>query len=141
MNECGRPLTRETLQIIIDTNDKRRFALSVDGLRIRAHQGHSLDIDLALEPREPPDVLYHGTCTRYLDSIRREGLLRGSRTHVHLSWDRESAVRVGQRHGRPVVLGVAASAMHQRRFNFYLSENGVWLTEWVPVDFIQFHGV
>jgi putative RNA 2'-phosphotransferase len=133
---AGRAMTREDLQHIVDTSDKKRFALSEDGLYIRANQGHSIEVELGYEPREPPAVLYHGTATRFLESIRQEGLKRGNRHHVHLSGDDVTAAKVGARHGRAVVLRIASSRMHNDGFLFYLSENGVWLTERVPPDYI-----
>jgi putative RNA 2'-phosphotransferase len=134
----GRPLTRAELDHVVATNDKRRFALSDDGLRIRASQGHSVAVELQYEPLAPPELLYHGTAESSLPSIRRCGLRRGSRHHVHLSPDAATARRVGQRHGRPVVLVVRAGAMHAAGHVFYLSANGVWLTEHVPVDHLEF---
>jgi len=133
----GKPaLTRELLDRVVAENSKKRFALSEDGTRIRANQGHSVDVDLALQPVEPPEVLYHGTATRFLESIRAGGLHCAGRTHVHLSADRETAVKVGSRHGKPVVLTVAARRMHAAGHAFFLSENGVWLTERVPAEFL-----
>jgi len=133
---AGRALTLEELQHIVDTSDKKRFAFSEDGLYIRANQGHSVQIELGYEPRKPPSLLYHGTATRFLESIRKEGLKRGSRHHVHLSSDSVTAANVGARHGKPVVLRIASSQMHNDGYSFYLSENGVWLTERVPPDYI-----
>jgi putative RNA 2'-phosphotransferase len=133
----GRGLTRPLLEEIVAGNDKQRFAFSADGRRIRASQGHSVEVDLALSPSEPPELLYHGTAIRFLDSIRRQGLLRGSRQHVHLSSDEVIAVAVGRRHGEPVVLTVAAQLMSATGHSFFLSANGVWLTEHVPVEFLR----
>lgn len=137
-NEAGVALTRELLDHVVATNSKKRFAFSPDGRRIRASQGHSIDVDLSLEPVVPPEHLYHGTATRYLLPIRREGLRSMSRRHVHLSGDRETAVAVGSRHGVPSVLTVRSAAMHEEGFAFYRSENGVWLVERVPASFIIF---
>lgn len=133
--EC--PLTRDAVLAAVAGNDKQRFALSDDGLRIRARQGHSIAVDLHLTPRTPPARLYHGTATRFLDAIRRDGLLRRGRHHVHLSADADIATAVGARHGRPVVLVVHADAMHAAGHVFHRSENGVWLTEAVPVAFLE----
>jgi putative RNA 2'-phosphotransferase len=134
-------ISRDLLEKVVFTNDKQRFAFSPDGLRIRANQGHSLDIDLTLEPVEPPPVLFHGTATRFLPSIRTQGLQSMSRQHVHLSSAREQqAQRIGARHGRPVVLEIDADAMADAGYLFFLSANGVWLTEFVPVDFIKNDG-
>ena len=123
---------------VVATNDKKRFSFSPDGQLIRANQGHSVEVDLGLVPVEPPELLYHGTMERFLDSIREKGLLRGNRHHVHLSADRETAARVGQRRGRPVVLVVEAGRMHREGIAFFRSENGVWLTDAVPANFLQF---
>ena len=128
------------LEQVVAENDKKRFAISEDGERIRANQGHSVDIDLALTASEPPELLYHGTASRFLDSIRATGLHSASRQHVHLSGDEPTATKVGQRHGKPVVLVVRARAMAAAGHLFYFSQNGVWLTERVPVEFINFPG-
>ncbi|MBI2394056.1 MAG: RNA 2'-phosphotransferase [Deltaproteobacteria bacterium] len=132
----GRPLEREQLEEIVRTSDKQRFALEHG--RIRAHQGHSVAVDLALSPREPPLTLFHGTVARFLDSIRREGLRRGARTHVHLSADFVTAQSVGARRGAAVVLVVDAASMHREGHDFSVTENGVWLVEAVPARFISF---
>lgn len=134
----GVSLTRPQLEQIVATNDKQRFALSPDGQRIRANQGHSIKIDLGLEPQIPPPYLYHGTATRFLASIRQQGLLARGREHVHLSTDEETARRVGERHGQPVVLGIEAEAMHKAGIPFYRSANGVWLVSHVPLNNIVF---
>jgi putative RNA 2'-phosphotransferase len=133
----GRQITLEQLQEVVDTNEKRRFAISADGRRIRANQGHSLEVDLGLAPVEPPQWLYHGTVAKFLDSIRRQGLLKGNRQHVHLSADHETAQRVGQRRGQPVVLLVEAERMARAGHFFYRSENGVWLVDAVPAEYLQ----
>jgi putative RNA 2'-phosphotransferase len=132
------PLTRELIETVAATNDKQRFAISADGLRIRANQGHSLAVDLGLQPVRPPETLFHGTATRFLQAIRSAGLQPRSRQHVHLSRDAETATRVGQRHGKPVVLKVRAAALFDAGTPFYLSENGVWLTPAVPLEFLIF---
>jgi len=137
-NAHGRDLTRAELVEIVRTNDKQRFSLSDDGARIRARQGHSVDVDLGLEPVEPPEFLYHGTATRFLGSILAEGLRPGSRRHVHLSPDHDTAIRVGRRHGTPIVLKIRSKKMHEGGAVFLLSENGVWLTDLVPPGFIEF---
>jgi|SRR3954464_7710346 len=132
------PLSRELLEHVVATSDKKRFAISDDGERIRANQGHSISVELDLPAKRPPETLYHGTATRFLDSIQAQGLLRGSRQHVHLSLDADTATRVGQRHGQPVVLEVRAAALFDTGRSFYLSDNGVWLTEAVPPEFLVF---
>ncbi|MDV7215643.1 RNA 2'-phosphotransferase [Streptomyces prunicolor] len=127
---------REELDHVVATNDKRRFA--IEGTRIRASQGHSIEVDLGLPPATPPPHLFHGTVARNLDAIRAEGLRPMNRHAVHLSADRETATRVGARRGRPVVLSVDAGAMHKDGQVFRVSENGVWLTEAVPVRYLRF---
>ncbi len=137
-NVGGRALSRPLLERVVAENDKKRFAFSEDGQRIRASQGHSVEVDLALPPAEPPAVLYHGTATRFLDSIRADGLNAGGRQHLHLSPDIPTAVAVGRRHGTPVVLTVRAQAMSAAGRPFFLSTNGVWLTDFVPAVYIEF---
>ena len=134
----GHKVDLETLKEIVETNEKRRFAISEDGLRIRASQGHSVEVDLELAPAEPPAELFHGTASVNLPSIREQGLLKGSRQHVHLSLDRQTALQVGSRHGRAVVLIVNARQMHADGFQFYLSANKVWPTNRVPAKYLTF---
>jgi putative RNA 2'-phosphotransferase len=138
VNRAGIALTPELLRQVVATNDKQRFAFSEDGLKIRASQGHSIPVELDLQPGQPPEWLFHGTARRNLASIRAQGLLRGQRNHVHLSADERTARSVGQRYGEPVVLPVRAGAMAAAGYPFFLSANGVWLTEQVPVEFIEF---
>ena len=132
----GATLNRSRLQEVVLGNDKKRFTLSGDGQKIRAAQGHSIDIDLKLTSVEPPEFLYHGTATRFLDSILGEGLKPQQRQHVHLSKDTETATQVGKRYGKPVILTIKTRLMYEHGFTFYIAENGVWLTEKVPVQFI-----
>lgn len=132
----GLRLNRALLEEVVATSDKKRFTISEDGQRIRANQGHSVSVDLGLKPVEPPAELFHGTATRFEASIRAEGLIKQSRQHVHLSPDYETAVKVGQRHGKPVVLRINAKAMHEAGHEFFISENGVWLTDGVPPEYI-----
>ncbi len=134
---AGRRFDREDLLRVVATNDKRRFTLAPDGRRIRAAQGHSIAVDLELRPVEPPPALYHGTAERFVDSIMRDGLTPRSRRHVHLSLDEATARRVGARNGRPAVFAVHAREMHARGHRFYLSENGVWLTDRVPPEYLS----
>ncbi|MFD9790821.1 RNA 2'-phosphotransferase [Streptomyces sp. NPDC059070] len=131
-------ITRAELDHVVAVNDKRRFA--VEGGRIRASQGHTVEVDLDLPAAEPPAYLYHGTVPRALDAIRAEGLRPMARHHVHLSADRETAARVGARRGRPVVLSVDAAAMRRDGHVFRLSANGVWLTDAVPPRHLRFPG-
>jgi putative RNA 2'-phosphotransferase len=132
----GFRFTRDELDHVVAANDKRRFA--IDGTRIRASQGHSIDVDLGLAPATPPPYLHHGTVARSLDAIRVEGLRPMNRHDVHLSPDRETATRVGARRGRPVVLSVDSGAMHRDGHVFHVSANGVWLTKAVPPQYLRF---
>lgn len=127
---------RPTLEKIVAENDKKRFAFSPDGSKIRASQGHSISVDLQLEAVSPPGVLYHGTAEHSQQSILEKGLLPGSRQHVHLSKDIQTALTVGKRHGKPVIFQVDARAMEKDGHPFYLSANGVWLTGHVPVKYL-----
>jgi putative RNA 2'-phosphotransferase len=135
-NRAGVPLTHAALQQVVEQNDKQRFAISDDGRAIRARQGHSVSVDLELLPIEPPEQLYHGTAERFVSSILAQGLLRRSRQHVHLSADLLTALKVGQRHGKPAVFTVASGVMHRDGIRFYRSENGVWLVDAVPVAYL-----
>ena len=121
-------MSRELLEEIVRENDKKRFTISKDGLRIRAAQGHSVKIELNLKPATPPTELYHGTAIRFLDAILAEGLKPMSRQHVHLSADIETATKVGQRHGKIVILNIDARDLHASGQAFYQADNGVWLT-------------
>jgi putative RNA 2'-phosphotransferase len=134
----GRQLSRELIEQVVATNDKKRFELSADGLRIRAVQGHSTHVvQRQFEPVQPPDVLFHGTASRFVAAISREGLKPGSRHYVHLSTDEATARTVGLRYGLPVVLVVDAARMHAQGFVFHQAENGVWLTARVPPAFLR----
>lgn len=137
LSDAGEAIDREGVLEIVRTSDKQRFALSPDGLRVRANQGHSVDVELGLAATEPPPVLFHGTSAEVLPAIRRDGLLRMARAHVHLSPDTQTAEIVAKRRRGPtVVLRVDARAMHRDGYVFYRSENGVWLTEQVPPRFL-----
>jgi putative RNA 2'-phosphotransferase len=127
----------ERLEQIVITNEKQRFAFNEDLTKIRANQGHSVQVDVQLKPQLPPEFLYHGTVDKFLDGIRVEGLKKGSRLHVHLSKDLETAARVGSRRGKPVILVVRSREMATAGHSFYLSENGVWLCDAVPFEFIE----
>lgn len=135
--EHGRKLSRAELEHVVATNNKRRFAFSADGRRIRASQGHTVQVDLGLEPAAPPDVLFHGTAAATVPLILRDGLLPMARQDVHLSADTETAVRVGSRHGRPVVLAVDAAGLAAAGHVFRVSANGVWLTGPVPPQWLR----
>ncbi|WP_421753326.1 RNA 2'-phosphotransferase [Croceimicrobium sp.] len=130
------PMTIENLKSLVANSDKKQFVFSSDESKIRANQGHSIKVDLGLKAKVPPDVLYHGTALRNLESIKAQGLLKGNRHHVHLSADRDTARVVGQRYGKPIVLKVKAAEMHKAGFEFYCSENGVWLCDAVPTQYI-----
>lgn len=133
----GRSFTRAELEEVVRTSEKQRFALSSDRQRIRANQGHSVSVDLRLTPQPPPELLYHGTVERFVSSIMASGLDKQARQHVHLSPDIDTAIRVGSRRGEPVILKIAAGSMHADEFQFVCSENGVWLTERVPPQYIS----
>ncbi|MFO0801332.1 MAG: RNA 2'-phosphotransferase [Gemmataceae bacterium] len=133
----GFPITPEELAEVVRTSDKQRFALDATGLKVRANQGHSAEVDLQLEPADPPAVLYHGTADRFLDAIRRDGLVKMARHHVHLSADAATAAKVGVRHGRLVLLEVGAAGMRAAGYTFYRSANGVWLVDAVPPQYLR----
>lgn len=128
--------TRQLLDEITDTNNKKRYEFNADKSKIRARQGHSIPVDVELKEVVPPDILYHGTATRFLDSIFKKGLVKGNRLHVHLSGDEETATKVGSRHGIPYVLKVDAKKMYDEGYKFYLSNNDVWLTDSVPAEYL-----
>lgn len=129
-------ITVELIQAVVAANDKQRFALSADGGRIRASQGHSVEVDLGYASKTPPAVLYHGTAVGNWERIQVEGLKPGSRHAVHLSAETETARRVGARHGTPIVLIIDAAQMHADGSTFTQSDNGVWLTEHVPAKYL-----
>lgn len=134
----GKRIDRDLLTRVVAENDKQRFAISDDGQRIRANQGHSIDVNLQLKPQTPPARLYHGTVDRFLDSIRRTGLQKRKRHHVHLSADLETAERVGGRRGDAVILVVRCDEMVANDVEFFLSDNDVWLTDHVQPQYIDF---
>lgn len=134
----GTKASREEILAVVATNDKQRFTLSPDGTRIRAAQGHSVEVDLELAPAVPPDRLWHGTATRVLDAIFDQGLRPFGRRHVHLSADPETARTVGARHGTPIVLEVDTARMARDGHLFYRADNGVWLTDRVAPGYLAF---
>lgn len=138
MNKQGKNIDIHGLREVVETNDKKRFAFNEDETKIRANQGHSIKVDLAYEALTPPEFLYHGTVPKFISAIQQQGLLKMSRHHVHLSEDRTTAMRVGSRRGVPTILVVRSGEMYQKGYPFYKSENGVWLTERVPTEFIDF---
>ena len=134
----GLGITQSELDEIVESNNKKRFEYNSDKTKIRARQGHSIPVDVGLKESTPPDVLYHGTATRFIDSIKEKGLIRGTRLYVHLSKDKDTAINVGSRHGDPYVITVDCKSMVKDGFKFYLSNNDVWLTEYVPVEYLSF---
>lgn len=137
-NVSGTKLDVDLLLRVVHENDKQRFAISPDGKFIRANQGHSVPVDLGLTPTKPPATLYHGTVAKFLDGIRAKGLIAGNRRQVHLSADRQTAEIVGKRRGEPIILLIDAERMARDANDFFLSQNGVWLTPHVPVEYIEF---
>ncbi|WP_199331196.1 MULTISPECIES: RNA 2'-phosphotransferase [unclassified Calothrix] len=131
------PITLQELQEVVANNDKKRFSFDSTGTLIRANQGHSVEVDLQLEPLTPPNVLYHGTGHKSVESIMQTGIAKMSRHHVHLSADIATAKTVGARHGRPVVFAIDAASMYQAGYQFYCSDNGVWLVDNVPPEYLQ----
>ena len=138
-NQEGKTLTRKTLQKVIESGTKNRFTISEDGSYIRAGYGHSIEVELSLAPQTPPEILYHGTASKNVESIMKNGLHSGSRNYVHLSAEKADAVSVGQRHGMPVVLSVDAQEMYRAGHPFYRSESeqGIRLVNRVPPQFIS----
>lgn len=130
-------ISREELNEIVSTDNKKRYTISEDGKKIRAAQGHSIQVDLQLTPKEPPASLFHGTAERFLNSIMRDGLLPRSRNYVHLSADVDTAILVGKRHGKPAILELDVQAMKNDGKVFYQAENGVWLTEKVEPKYLK----
>lgn len=137
INNTSFPLTKDVLDEIVVTNDKKRFAYSEDGKYIRASQGHSIDVDLKLESKSPPNYLYHGTGEKFIDSIMENGIKKMNRQHVHLSSDFNTAIKVGSRHGKPHVLSIMANKMEEDGFKFFLSDNNVWLVNEIPSKYIE----
>ena len=134
---AGRPISRAQLEEVVATSPKQRFALSTDGQRIRANQGHSVEVELGYAPATPPATLFHGTHEGVVGAIMGQGLLPMGRHHVHLSGDEHTASVVGARHGKSVVFVVDAAAMHAQGHTFFQSDNGVWLTDRVPVAYLR----
>jgi putative RNA 2'-phosphotransferase len=135
--QSGFPISYDDLVECVETNDKQRFAFDASGEMVRANQGHSVAVDLQLEEHEPPAALYHGTVERFLPAIFSNGLIRGKRHHVHLSNDVETARKVGARRGKPIILTVDSARMHREGHAFFVSANGVWLTDTVPPAYLS----
>lgn len=138
INNSGKyTLDMSTLEEIVRTDNKQRYSFSEDRSRIRANQGHSVNVDVELKECEPPEYLYHGTAERFVESILQQGLTPQTRLYVHLSKDTVTAEKVGKRHGKPHIFTVDAGEMYRNGYKFYLSENGVWLTKYVPTEYIN----
>ncbi|RKR81845.1 putative RNA 2'-phosphotransferase [Mucilaginibacter gracilis] len=136
-NAYGHHLDLELLNHVVETSSKKRFAFDENRQKIRASQGHSIDVELGYEAQIPPDVLYHGTGEKSVAAIQNTGLEKRSRQHVHLSKDIETAIQVGSRHGKPAIFNVLSGEMYKEGYIFYLSENRVWLTDRVPARFLN----
>lgn len=136
-HKAGKSLSRDDLEHVVVTNAKKRFEYSADGTRIRASQGHSVEVELEYAPQDPPALLFHGTASRFLDSIRAQGVLKMKRHHVHLSAETKMTLEVGARHGSPILLTILAGEMHAAGHVFYRSTNGVWLVDHVPPNFLR----
>lgn len=134
---AGRRVTHEKLSIVVADSDKQRFEFSEDRTRIRARQGHSVEVDLGYKPAVPPDVLFHGTARHNVESINDTGLSKGKRHHVHMSTDKQTMLDVGGRHGKPILVSIDAKAMHEAGHEFFVTGNNVWLTEHVPPEFLS----
>lgn len=131
------PIEPVELREVVRRCDKQRFAIDLTGQLIRANQGHSVEVDLELEPVTPPDVLFHGTAAHFCEPILASGLLKMSRQHVHLSADQATAVAVGKRHGRPIVFAIDTMSMSRDGFTFFRAANGVWLADHVPPRYLR----
>lgn len=137
MKKTGRKIDKAELEEIVRTDEKQRYSFNEDKTLIRANQGHSIPVDVGLKEQEPPEYLYHGTAVGFYESIQKQGLRPMSRLYVHLSKDIETAVKVGRRHGKPVVLKIHSGVMYRDGVSFYLSENGVWLTKNVEPKYFE----
>ena len=131
------PINMDILEQIVAEDEKQRYSFNEDKTLIRANQGHSIPVDVELEEKEPPEILFHGTGEKYVDSINKSGLIPKSRLYVHLSSNEETAHKVGTRHGKPVIYKVKSKEMYQDGYKFFCSVNGVWLTKAVPVRYIE----
>ncbi|WP_343090162.1 RNA 2'-phosphotransferase [Clostridioides difficile] len=137
INNTGRNINIEILEQIVKEDNKQRYSFNDDKSKIRANQGHSINVNVELRELEPPKYLYHGTATRFLDNIKNEGIIKQSRLYVHLSRDIDIAVKVGKRHGTPVILKINTGKMYENGYKFYLSENNVWLCEYIPFKYVE----
>lgn len=140
VNKTGKYfLDMKTLENIVRNDEKQRYSFSTDKKKIRANQGHSVKVDVELKKCTPPEYLWHGTAEKYVESINKNGLKPKSRLYVHLSADVATAEKVGSRHGKPVVYRILSGEMHRQGYDFYISENGVWLADFIPVNFMEIH--
>ncbi|EOY7134189.1 RNA 2'-phosphotransferase [Clostridioides difficile] len=137
INNTGRNINIEILEQIVKEDNKQRYSFNDDRSKIRANQGHSINVNVELRELEPPKYLYHGTATRFLDNIKNEGIIKQSRLYVHLSRDIDTAIKVGKRHGTPVILKINTGKMYENGYKFYLSENNVWLCEYIPFEYVE----
>ncbi len=137
IKNSGHYLTMEDLTYIVENNNKKRYTFNNDFTKIRANQGHSINVDLQLKKEIPPKKLYHGTAEKFYDEIIKKGILKQTRNHVHLSTDIETATIVGKRHGNPIILEINSKKMYEDGIDFYLSENGVWLVKEVMPKYIK----
>ncbi|MFK7789168.1 MAG: RNA 2'-phosphotransferase [Phycisphaeraceae bacterium] len=137
-NDNGKRYTRAILDRAVAENDKQRVEFSDERTRIRARQGHSVQIDLGYDAAVPPDILFHGTASRNIDSVRQNGLQKMNRHHVHLSTNKQTMLAVGQRHGKPIILKIDAKRMYQDGFEFFVTANHVWLVDTVPSAYLDF---
>ena len=137
INASGNEIDMQTLEEIVAEDEKQRYSFNADKTKIRANQGHSVNVDVELKKAKPTEILFHGTGEKFVPSIKSEGLKPKSRLYVHLSKDGETAVKVGSRHGKPVVFEVNSGEMSRNGFEFFLSENGVWLTKIVPAEYLR----
>lgn len=137
-NKHQKKLNMKLLEYVVETNDKKRFTFNEDKTKIRASQGHSIKVELDLKEVQPPEYLYHGTVEKFINSIKKDGLQKMRRQHVHLSIDKETAAKVGSRRGKPVILAIQSRRMFHDNYKFYISENNVWLCNEVPTKYIDF---
>ncbi|HBG8638493.1 TPA: RNA 2'-phosphotransferase [Clostridioides difficile] len=140
INNTGRNINIEILEQIVKEDNKQRYSFNKDRSNIRANQGHSINVNVELRELEPPRFLYHGTATRFLDNIKKEGIISKSRLYVHLSNDIDTAVHVGKRHGISIVLKINTGKMYENGYKFYLSENNIWLCEYIPFKYVEIFG-
>lgn len=137
INDSGRYISKEMLDIIVNTNNKKRYQYNDDQTKIRANQGHSIKVDVELQEKVPPDILYHGTAQKYLDKIKKSGIRKMNRLYVHLSKDIQTAINVGKRHGQPIVLVIDTKKMLRDGYKFYYSYNGVWLCDDIAYSYVE----